>query len=127
MSYCFSSYLITKTGDMNNIHPADRIAVQQNYCNGWQRRCFEYLGIENGYSKLKDGENTIRVKEAYMEEINEPKFKVGESVYVPRKKSNGEVKRIHYHMKKSKPIYTIVVSGAESGYQYFDEDLEKTV
>ncbi|WP_163832159.1 hypothetical protein [Spartinivicinus ruber] len=127
MKYCYSSLLILNEDDIANIHPSDRELVSKQYTSGWQRCCFEYLGESEGYKILKDGENILRVKEAYIEEVPAPGFKVGEVVFLPRKKVNGVIKKIHWHIKKCMPIYTIVVNGKVSGYQYFDTDIEAIV
>jgi hypothetical protein len=127
MNYCFSSLLILNDGDFVNIHPSDHDTVKSAYPSGWQRRCFEHLGEADGYEVLRDGKYTIHVKNAYIEKVNEPAFKVGETVHVNRKQSEGIVEKIQWHIKKSQPIYTISVNGILSGYQYFDDDLAAIV
>ncbi|PML75726.1 hypothetical protein BCT69_06225 [Enterovibrio norvegicus] len=127
MNYCFSSLLILNDEDLENIHPSDQGSVKFHYPSGWQRRCFEYLGSINGYEYLRDGEITIRVKNAYVEHVSEPKFKVGEIVLVNRKGENGVIEKMHWHTNKIRPIYTVSVKGVLSGYQYFDDDLTAIV
>ncbi len=101
--------------------------MKSAYPSGWQRRCFEYLGSVDGFELLRDGSNTLRTKNAYIEVIPEPGFKVMEAVYVNRKKSNGLIEKVHWHIKKSQPVYTVSINGVTSGYQYFDDDLAEIV
>lgn len=127
MNYCVSSLLILNDGDFENIHPSDHETVKSAYPNGWQRRCFEYLGQIENYDVLREGVYTIRCKNAYLEKVEEPSFKVGETLFVNRKNARGVVEKIHWHTKKSKPVYTMSISGVLSGYQYFDDDLAEIV
>lgn len=127
MRYCFSSLLIIDENDINHVHPADREVVISKFKSGWQRRCFEYLGQHDDYDVLKDGNLRIRVMNAFIEEVPEPKLKVDEVVYVKRRDKNGSIIRIHWHLNKAKPIYAISINDEESGYQYFDEHLDKII
>lgn len=64
------------------------------------------------------------MKDAVVTEIKEPKYFYGDEVFVFRKNTNGRVLRVYWHYKRNEPYYVIQCGGVESGYRYFNSDIE---
>jgi hypothetical protein len=121
--YCFSSMLLFTEEDFGRIHPDDLRSVRRAYPHGWQLRCFQYGGRQDGYDVLDDGELRIRVRNAYIKPIPEPRFKRKDRVFTQSKQAAGVVREIVWHLKRERVYYLLEFDGRKSGCWYFDGDL----
>ena len=122
--YCYSSLLFTHRDAKKYIHPEDLRQVEHTFPLGWQLQCFEHLGVESGFDILATYEIRFRVKNAVVTEIDHPKYFYGDEVFVIRKNMKGKVLMVYWHYKRNEPYYVIECAGVESGYRYFNKDLE---
>src|SRR2546429_626117 len=76
------------------------------------------------YDVLDDGERSVRVRDAVVVPIPEPRYKHGQRVYAARKHADGVVRRVVWNWKRKQPYYILDVDGRRSGFWYYDSDLE---
>ncbi|WP_027710501.1 hypothetical protein [Zooshikella ganghwensis] len=123
--YCYSSLLLAHEDAKSSIHPDDLQKIEHAFPSGWQLKCFEHCGFDGAYNILATNEICFRVKDAVIEEVEAPNFFYGDEVFVVRKNMNGKVLRVFWHYMKHEPYYVIECGGVESGYRYFNKDLER--
>ena len=122
--YCYSSLLFIHDNAKGCVHPDDLQMVESAFPSGWQLKCFEYIGVEEGFDLLSTNDIRFRVKGAVVTEIKSPQYFYGDEVYIIRKNMNGKVLRVFWHLKRNEPHYVIECGGVESGYRYFNADLQ---
>ncbi len=122
--YCFSSLLLLREENWSAIHPSDVDAVRQAYPRGWQLLCFRYRGRDGDYDVLDDGERSVRVRGAVVVPVPRPRYEHGQRVYAPRKQAHGVVRRVLWNWERKQPYYVLDVNGRQSGFRYYDADLE---
>ncbi len=123
--YCYSSLLFAHEDARICVHPDDHQMVKSAYPSGWRLKCFEYCGVEEGYDLLSTNDIHFRVKDAVVTEIKCLQYFYGEEVFVIRKNMNGKVVGVFWHLKRNEPHYVIECGGVESGYRYFNTDLQR--
>jgi hypothetical protein len=107
-----------------SVHPSDSEVVRQAYPGGWQLLCFQYRGRDGDYDVLDDGERSVRVRDAVVVPIPEPRYKHGQRVYAVRKHADGVVRRVVWNLNRKQPYYILDVNGRRSGFWYYDSDLQ---
>jgi hypothetical protein len=122
--YCFSSKLLLREEDWADVHPDDRAAVRFSYPRGWQLVCFRCLGRDGDYHALGDGLLRIRVRDAVVKPVPTPRYAHGQRVHAKRRQTDGVVRRILWHLKRGKPYYLLEINARESGFRYFECDLD---
>ncbi len=122
IDYCYSSLLLQETSTWSSVHKENREQVKLSYPKGWQLQCFRYLGMEDGFDKLSDGQIVFRVKDAVVRPIRTPVFERGQAVRTAGGEC-GVVEAVFWHLKEDRPYFVLSLSGRVSGRRYAETDL----
>ncbi len=107
-----------------NIHTDDWEKIKLNFFP-LVTNIYQFIKTEEEYNILIMNGEKIRVKDEIIRELSEPKFKIGESVYIHEKEIFGMVWTYFWHSKKEKYFYYLYVNGKKKSKRYFDDDLKK--
>ena len=89
------------------------------------QKAFQCVGEDDKFIYLKQENNVYRVKDSLVKAIEEPKFKIGETVMLSDKNEEAIVVSIGWHYKFAEPIYIVKVNGKIKRKRYFTGDLQK--
>jgi len=105
----------------DKIHPDDLEAFKQLYCPFWVYQC---IGFEGEYIKIKCMDYIYRVKSECFKVVSEPKFRVGEDVYI----KEDVIARIfanQWHLDRKEHYYFVTVNGKKKTRMYFESEIRK--
>lgn len=88
------------------------------------QKVFQCIGRDDEFMYLKQDDDVYRVKESLLKIIEEPKFKIGETVTLINKNEKAIVASISWHYKLAEPIYAVKVNGKIKKTRYFSKDLQ---
>lgn len=121
-TYRFYSMEGKITGE--NIHPDDWEKIKLNHFP-LVTNIYQFIKTEEEYNILIMNGEKIRVKDEIIKELPEPKFKIGESVYIHKKEEIGMVWTYFWHDKKEEYFYFLYVNGKKKSKRYFNDELKK--
>jgi hypothetical protein len=93
--------------------------------SGVQGRVVQVLGKDVNWLIINFGLDAIRVSESSLNEIPEPKFKLGDFVKTipPRTERNGVVSLVSWHYAKNQPYYFLTTHGIQTHSRYFEHEI----
>lgn len=103
------------------VHPDDLGRLKQLMPYG---KVFLQAGEENGYLRLKYGEEEFRVKPDLFRPVPAVRFPIGSTVRIRSNGVSASVVGIEWHQRDSKPFFQLRRDGKKDSKRYFDEDLE---
>lgn len=88
------------------------------------QKVFQCIGRDKEFMYLRQNDDVYRVKESLLKLIEEPKYKIEETVTLINKNEKAIVVSISWHYKSAEPIYIVKVNGKVKKTRYFAKDLQ---
>lgn len=104
------------TDDLENLKKKN-ILVETNV--------YQFIKTGEEYNILIIGGEKVRIKDEITKELPEPKYKIGEKVYIKEGKIKGVIRTYIWHFSREEYYYLLYVNGKKKSRRYFEDELEK--